>query len=380
MKKDLNISAIIILIFAAGICLLASIKFLEMSEPDVIYPNKSLTKIGHLSDYNPHLINTNGDSDIYFFESDAEGATVMLLGGTHPNEPSGFITAVVLIENISVDVGRAIIIPQACLSGFFCTDPMEGCPQSFEIKTEGGTRKFRFGSRVSNPLDQWPDPLVYSHYPSGQKLSGFETRNLNRSYPGRANGTFTEKVGYAILEVINSEKVDIAFDLHEAAPEIPIINAIVYHEKAEDIAMNAIFNLSMEDLKYAPELSPENFRGLSHREWGDNSNVFPFLMETSNPIQGRLRGKTNSELILTGYSPEYYAAQNTNKLRIEYEKDGEKFEKRVARHIKGFSEIINAYNELYPEKTIVIRNIPGYSDLVENGLGKFLNHINREKK
>ena len=372
MKINNKIFAIIILIFSAVICVIASLDFLELRNIDIIYPNESLTRIGSLSDYNPNLKNTSGDSDVYVYEGENEGATVLLLGGTHPNEPSGFITAVLLAENINVKKGRVIIIPQTCLSGFTCTDPMEGYPQSFSILAKSGERKFRFGSRVSNPLDQWPDPLVYSHYPSGQKLSGFETRNLNRSYPGRINGTFTEKVGFAILELIKKEKVNIAFDLHEAAPEIPIINAIVYHEKGEDIAMNAIFNLSMEDLKYAPELSPENFRGLSHREWGDNTEVYPFLMETSNPIQGRLRGRTNSELILSGYSPQYAAAQNTDKLRIEYDTGGEKLEKRVARHAKGFSEIVNSYNETFPEQSIEIYGIPSYSELVNNGLGKFL--------
>lgn len=372
MKVNNKISAVAVLILSTVICVFASLDFLEMRNKDVIYPNESLTKIGSLADYNPNLKNTNGDSDIYYFEGKEEGSTVLLLGGTHPNEPSGFMTAVLLTENITVEKGRVIIIPQACLSGFSCTDPMEGCPQSFTIKTKNGERKFRFGSRVSNPLDQWPDPLVYSHFPSGQKLSGFETRNLNRSYPGRINGTFTEKVGYAIVELIKTENVNVAFDLHEAAPEIPIINAVVYHEKAEDIAMNAIFNLEMEDLKYAPELSPQNFRGLSHREWGDNSDVYPFLMETSNPIQGRLRGKTNSDLILTGYSPQYEAAQNTNKLRIEYDTIGEKLEKRVARHTKGFVEIVNSYNEFFPEKPIEINGIPEYTELVRNGLGEYL--------
>ena len=71
------------------------------------------------------------------------------------------------------------------------------------------------------------------------------------------------------MQLIKAEKVAVAFDLHEAAPEIPIINAIVYHEKAEEIALNAIFELEMEGIRCSPERSPANFHGLSHREWGD---------------------------------------------------------------------------------------------------------------
>ena len=77
------------------------------------------------------------------------------------------------------------------------------------------------GSRVANPLDRSPDPLVYTHFPSGQRLSGFEARDLNRSYPGRPDGTFSEKVAYAIMQMIEQEDIDISFNLHEAAPGNP---------------------------------------------------------------------------------------------------------------------------------------------------------------
>ena len=204
-------------------------------------------------------------------------------------------------------------------------------------------------------------------------MSGFETRNLNRNYPGRENGTFTEQVGYGIVQLIKKENIDVAFDLHEAAPEIPIIDAIVYHEKSEMIALTAIMNLEFEGLNYSPELSPVNFHGLSHREWGDNTNVLPFLMETSNPIQGRLRGKTNEELILTGWSEEYKIAQETGKLRIEYDADeGEKLNKRVARHVKGFVEILNAYNELNPDNTVEFETLPSYEEIKTKGLETYL--------
>ena len=366
-------TAVIILVVGAVAGVLASIDFLKMTKPDIIYPAETLTKTAKLSDFNENLLGTNGDADIYFFDGASEGATVLLLGGTHPNEPAGFMTALLLVENIHVDAGRVIVIPQACTSGFSCTDPMEGYPEFFHLQTRSGLRQFRFGSRVSNPLDQWPDPLVYSHIPSGQKLSGFETRNLNRSYPGIKDGTFTERVAYAIVELIKEENVTVAFDLHEAAPEIPIIDAIVYHEKSEDIAMMAIMNLQFQDLSYAPEASPKNFHGLSHREWGDNTDVLPFLMETCNPIQGRLRGKTNEELILSGHSHQYLLAKQTGKLRIEYEDEGESIYRRVGRHLSGFLELLNSYNGYYPDKPIIISNIPAYHDLMENGLENYLN-------
>lgn len=371
MKKK-YISLTIIMLVAAIICTIASIEFLKMHQPDSFYPSTALTKEGTLSDYFAGLKGTSNDTRIFFFEGENPGATVLLLGGTHPNEPASSVAATLVLENITVSHGRVIVIPQACLSGFTCTDPFEGYPQFFHLITKSGNRRFRFGSRVANPLDQWPDPLVYSHHPSGQKLSGFETRNLNRSYPGRPDGSFSEQIAYAIMQLIKTEKVNLAFDLHEAAPEIPIINAIVYHEKGEDIAMSAVLGLELEDLNYAPELSPVNFRGLSHREWGDNTDAIPFLMETSNPIQGRLRGRTNAELVVTGNSPRYKEALESGALRIEYLPTGEPIELRVGRHVMGFKIIIEAFNEFNEDNKIEINGLPDYAEITKKGVGAFL--------
>lgn len=371
MKKH-QVIAILIIIVVLILDSLSAIEFSAMKIPDKLYPKNTLTTEASLSEYCSNLIGTSGDAKIYFFDSGNPGATVLVLGGTHPNETAGFITTVVLTENIIPKEGKFIIIPQVCSSGFTCTDPMEGAPQFFTIITKSGNRQFRFGSRVSNPLDQWPDPLVYSHYPSGQQLSGFETRNLNRSYPGRNNGTFTEKVGFAIMELIKQEEVDVAIDLHEAAPEIPIINAIITHEKCKDIGASAVLNLEFDDLQYALEISPKKFRGLSHREWGDGTNALPFLMETSNPIQGRLRGKTNSDLIINGKDDQYEKAVKIKSFRISYELSGEQLSLRVGRHIQGIKAILDSYNEYSADKKILIENIPSYDELIKNGVSTYL--------
>jgi len=105
------------------------------------------------------------------------------------------------------------------------------CPQKFSIHTAKGVREFRFGARAANPIDQWPDPLVFLHIPPDSNYPVMETRNLNRAYPGRADGTPTEETAAAIMALIEKQHVDIAVDLHEAAPEIPIINALVTHPK-----------------------------------------------------------------------------------------------------------------------------------------------------
>jgi hypothetical protein len=348
-------------------------EFAEMWKPDVLYPGPSVGSKVLLSTYHPGLRGTHADTDVYLLESGVPGATVLLLGGTHPNESAGFLSAVLLVEQARMTSGRLIVIPQACASGFTGTDPLEGAPQSFSIMLkDGSARSFRFGARAANPVDQWPDPLVFLQYPSGQQLSGNETRNLNRAYPGKASGTLTEQTAYAIMQLIGKEHVDVAIDLHEAAPEIPIINAIVTHPKSQEIAASAVLGLEFEGLQYALELSPDNFRGLSHREWGERTGASPFLMETSNPIQGRLRGATNEELIVKGIEPKYARAAALGKMRITYEPTGEPIELRVARHVQGLRAILEAWGESHPDNAVSFTGIPVYNEILEAGLGAFL--------
>lgn len=367
-----HIVALGLLVVVAVVCTLAGREFLKMHEPDEIIPGPGVTKIDNLSTYFEALAGTSSDTKVYVLDSGKPGATALVLGGTHPNEPAGFMTAVVLTEQASVREGKLIVIPQVCGSGFTCTDPLEGYPQSFSIQSKSKMRTFRFGARGSNPLTEWPDPIVFLQYPSGQQLSGNEVRNLNRSYPGRPDGTVTERIGYAVMQVIEREKVDIAFDLHEAAPEIPIINAIITHEKGKDAAASALFTLESENLQFALEMSPPNFHGLSHREWGDRSPVFPYLMETSNPIQGRLRGVTNEALIVQGVDQKYFEAAQIGSMRITYDLAGEPLARRVGRHLRGLQALLGAYMESIPEKRIVVDGVPAYEEIVSRGIGDFL--------
>jgi hypothetical protein len=368
------IAALGIAFICAGI---AGEEFLKMRQPDVIIPNPSMTRKGMLSAYAPDLAGTNGDTPYYLFDSGQPGGSVLVLGGTHPNEAAGFLAAVTMIEQVRVTRGRIFVIPQACLSGYSATEPLEGYPQQFSIPTRTGERFFRYGSRGANPLDSWPDPLVYLHVPSGQQLSGNETRNLNRSYPGRLDGSIMERVAYGILQLLEKEHIDLAFDLHEAAPEIPIINAVVVHEKARDLGGAAVMNLEFEGLQYALELSPANFHGLSHREWGDRLPVMPVLMETSNPVQGRLRGVTNEALIVKGNDVRYRTAADLGKMRITYDLNGEPIEQRVGRHLQGIKAVLDADREQRPEKSVVVEALPSYADVMTNGLGTYFRSLDK---
>jgi len=345
-----------------------------MRETEKYYPSESLTKFKSLSDYFDGIKDTRGDTPVYLFESEHPGGTILILGGTHPDEPASNITTVCLIENLKISAGKVIIIPRANNSGFTHSDPQEGNPQRFYFKTKNGKRWFRYGSRSTNPIDQWPDPEVYRHYPSGQKLSGAETRNLNRAYPGRPDGSLTEKVTYAIMQLIKDEAVDLAIDIHEASPEYPVVNAIVAHPLAFDLAGEAVLYLQMEGFDLSLEQSPENFHGLSHREWGDHLKIPAVLLETACAMHGRYHGSKQIEKVISGEDRFYWEAEQHGLLSVKYPENGIPMKERVGRHLLTLQKILETWNNYYPENSVVVNNIPDYFEMQDKGVGAFLNY------
>ena len=374
--RNKRLTASIFLVLALLVAFLAGESFSTMYEAEAIVAGPGVVGQKMLSDYLPKLKGTNGDTEIYILEGEKPGGSMLLLGGTHPNEPSGLMTAVLLIENAQLEAGTLYVIPRANNSAFTHNDPQEGSPQRFTIDTPSGERWFRYGSRATNPVDQWPDPDVYIHAASGQQLSGSETRNLNRAYPGREDGTFTEQVAYAITELIRQEDIDISIDLHEASPEYPVINAIVSHEKAMGIASLTAINLELKGVKIGLEPSPKNLRGLSHREWGDYTDTLSILMETANPAQGRLRGKTDEALILEGKDKTYVKAAQLGRLFVPFDENGHSLDSRVARHLTSIVELSKSYSTQYQESPIILGGLPTYNEIIDNGIGNYLTPLN----
>jgi len=366
-------STIILSVIILAVVFITGREFVKHRVPEIIIPGPGVKEVRHLSDWYPGLKGSRGDTEVYILQGQEPGGSILVLGGTHPNEPSGYMSAILLIENVKVTKGTLYVIPRANNSAFSHNDPQEGAPASFTIqKPDGSERQFRYGSRATNPLDQWPDPDMYIHASSGQRLSGNETRNLNRGYPGRTNGTFTEKVCYGITQLIINEDISLTIDLHEASPEYPVINAIVSHERAMTLASYVVLGLEMQDINIGLEPSPKNLRGLTHRELGDATNTFAVLMETANPSQGRLRGRTDEHLVLTGQDTYYVKAKKLGRLYVPFDETGHPLERRVGRHLAAIGEFAFALCMEYPEYEVIIDGIPDYYDLQEKGIGAYL--------
>jgi hypothetical protein len=345
---------------------------LAMHRPEPLRKGPGVTRIALLSDWFGALKGTRADTAVYLLDSGKPGGSALVLGGTHGNEPAGFMTAVLLVENAVPSTGRLFVIPYANASGLTHSDYMEGAPRAFTLDAASGKRAFRFGSRATNPVDQWPDPDIYIHASSGQRLSGSETRNLNRAYPGRADGTFTERLAYGITSLIRTEKIDVTVDLHEASPEYPVICAIVAHERAMKVASTAVLNLEFDNITMGLEPSPVNLHGLTHRELGDATDTLALLMENANPAQGRLRGRTDEALIVEGKDPLYVKAAKLGRLFVPFDERGWPLKVRVARHVAGLQAIFTAYTSQAPERPLVVGALPSYEELATNGLERFL--------
>jgi hypothetical protein len=209
------------------------------------------------------------------------------------------------------------------------------------------------GDRWSNPLDQWPDPEAYIHYPSRQELAYIDIRNLNRTWPGRAKGTLTEKTCYALTQLIRKEKVDIVIDLHEAELQYPVISTIVAHEKGQDLAALASMMISgTAGFSIGMEYSPPALHGLSHREIGDHTQAISLLLEAPEPFLDATRGRTDRELLLEG----------KDEFVVKAGKHGLLFEKMDEK----------LWSEENPGKSVIVKGVPRYAEVIKKGIGNFL--------
>ena len=371
MKKH-TIVAIVCLIASLAVTLVTGANFVEArSVPEPIV-DPSATERKMLSDWFPALKGTAGDTAVYIMRGKEDGGSMLILGGTHANEVSGYMSAFVFLENAAIEQGTVYVIPYSNHSAMTHNDPGEGAPQFFTLHTKSGERTFRYGSRATSPADQWPDPDVYVHASSGQQLTGSETRNLNRAFPGKADGTLTEQIAFGITELIGAEAIDLTFDLHEASPEYPVINATVAHENSMNVAAFGIINLLMEGIEMSLEPSPVNFHGLTHRELGDYTDTLPLLMETANASQGRLRGATNAELALTGKDKCYVLSAELGMLYVPYDENGHPVEERVGRHLQGVYEYSKEFSAQHPDSPIAYGGVPGYAELFASSDGSDL--------
>ncbi|HDK27717.1 MAG TPA: deacylase [Candidatus Atribacteria bacterium] len=375
--KTVYLRRIIILFIVLIIAFLGARELWEIRHfKQSIVASEDLTKRVMLSDYFEGIKGTWVDTPVYIFDSGKAGGSMLWLGGTHPYEPGSMVTAYVAAENIKISKGKIFLIPVANRSAWTMGDYGMGYPKYFTLKGSWGAKKFKIGARNSNQLDQWPDPFTYIHYPSRQKLAPQDIRNLNRTYPGRPDGTLTERLAYAITELVRKENIDLFVDMHEASLMYPVVSTYVAHQNAEDITMMAAMMLSAEQFPMKSEVSPKNLRGLSHREVGDFTDALVVLMETAEPFIDRVAGKMTEELMVEGKDEFLQRAAEKGLLYCDPEYDiefGRPMWYRVGRHLSATMELIKQMGSFYPDKEIEV-DFPLFKDLEKNGIMHYLHN------
>jgi predicted deacylase len=373
----------IVIAVALLFAIMASVDFIAMRKAEPIADNPGVTEIRMLSEYCEGLEGTALDTEVYILDSGKPGGTLLVLGGTHPNETASYLAAIAMVENLTCTQGRLFIIPWTNKSGFTHTSPLDGMQDFFNIELDDGSvRKFRVGNRLTNPVDQWPD---YTYYmgSSGRQLEGTEIaeiRNVDRLYYGNENGVLTEMVCAGIYNLINEEGVDLTMDMHEGSPEFLYLDCVMVNQKADNqtamsIAQGMALDMQFDDLDMRAEYSGVKSYGLSHRSLGDNTASMMTLMETYNPSMGPLHGKMDDDLIVNGNEPNYVQAHLDGYVYFDVPEDGYPLVERVARHVTCITYLAQEYGAVYKDRAIAFEGLGSFSDMVSAGLGKILKPV-----
>ena len=116
------------------------------------------------------------ETTVYKFTSNVPGKKCVIVGGIHGDEVAGWKAALQLKERRNF-IGEVLIIPQANI--FACK------------------RNERYPGR-------------------GTAINGITYKDLNRNFPGKADGNITQQIAHAISQTVIDFDADIIIDLHES--------------------------------------------------------------------------------------------------------------------------------------------------------------------
>ena len=133
----------------------------------------------HVNFYKFFMPTTKHQTPVFHFKSQADGPAILIIGGTHGNEPAGFEAAHRLLKQFTLSKlkkGEIFLIPEANKIAII-----------------------KYKRRIPVPL----------------KIN-IEKGNLNRCYPGDSLGLPMEKMAFQITELMREQDIDLLLDLHES--------------------------------------------------------------------------------------------------------------------------------------------------------------------
>lgn len=245
--------------------------------------NEDTPKVENVVTHDTYKImeGTTLETVVHVFTSSIEGPTIFITGGTHGDELAGWHAADRLIteEYYKNYIGKVIIIPH--LNSLACS--------------------------------------IEQRYP-GVKTSGLydgtKYEDLNRSFPGKEDGTLTEKLAYTICEEVRKYNPKYVVDLHEsrgsydpnATGSYKLGNQLLYANgksslMCEDIL--EVFNrdyLSAGDTRFNQE--GPGVAGSFNEFYGQTLKCYGFTIETSRQLslEKRISQQINIIEILFDYA------------------------------------------------------------------------------
>ncbi len=264
-----------------------------------IRPGPGVTQQLWLGDIFPPICGTAADTPVYVLEGAHPEPVVFVAGGVHPTEPAGMLAALTLVERVQVDRGTLVVVPYA--------NPLAIPPeQTVTFVVDNQEREFHHGDRRT--LERFHPELEGSSFetPSGRKVSARETRNLNRIWPGRADGTPSDQLAYAITLLMKEKGAQIAFDLHEVRFQFDdkvwrLAGNTEYAELLEAASARLNQNIQLDLFRALPS---DEHDGVSWKEWRASTGAMAFLTETcrsgATPMERRVGIQLESILSILG--------------------------------------------------------------------------------
>lgn len=238
-------------------------------------PGPGVTARTDLAAFHPPLRGTPMNTPVFVLEGVRPGATLFVLGGSHAGETAGIVAALLLVERAVVEQGRLVVVPWG---NRLALEP----EKALVVETPTGSRRIALGGRRSLESHYGEgDPEQYVS-PGGGEFPGNERRNLNRVWPGTADGTPTERIAHAVVQAMRHHETDLAFDLHETSTlgsTLPWTIAARPEEVALLRSAVAAVNreLGIDLLRWREVDAP---RGMSRVEWRPATGARSFLTET----------------------------------------------------------------------------------------------------
>ena len=171
--KNIRIISLIAVVLVLGIVVLSGCNPAAQPQPEPAEVEHTQWTI---------LTDTIYQTTVHHYVTDKPGPRVCLVGGTHGDELAGWNAGLKLVDMIPEwenVCGEILLIPQANILA-------DNLQQRYPGSTDGGM------------------------------YDGIKYTDLNRAFPGNANGTPTEQIALAISDTVKDFQPDYIVDLHES--------------------------------------------------------------------------------------------------------------------------------------------------------------------